>query len=229
MNLKYVLKVLRGNTSKKSNIFRYQKQAFIKAEQITRLYYLVLLYFLASSIKLWQKWLTLDIDALSLLWPVLWMQNFDIATSINFIWMLAFVSTILSVIYPHIVLHRILAFLFFFQFVAVNYSFGKIGHSYHGWLAFGFILIFLPNQKIEHLKNNIKHKHIYLTVFLAAQALVLLFYSLAGFWKIYHGIFQFIAGEIGSFSPSALAYQTAKSFLQKSSTTIFGHIIINNF
>lgn len=227
MKLKGLLRFLRSGDYYQTDIFCHQRDSFIKAYQLVRLYYLLLFYFLASSIKLWQKSLTLDTNALSLLWPVLWIQEVDIATAMNIIMVGGLLSTLFAVLYPNVAILRFLSFIFFFEYVAFIYSFGKIGHSYHGALAVGFIFLFLPNKEYNQICQTIRERHMYLTVFLGAQVLVLLFYSLAGFWKVYYGVLQFLYGEIGSFSPYALSYQTAKSFLQKNSTTIFGHIILD--
>jgi hypothetical protein len=53
----------------------------------------------------------------------------------------------------------------------------------------------------------------YLSVIVAAQALVLLFYTLAGLWKVRSGLLALIDGEEGNFAPRGLALQLADRML----------------
>ena len=92
---------------------------------------------------------------------------------------------------------RVLAFAGLFFYVAFRNSFGKIGHSDHAWVYVSFLFIFLPDGKRGAVASSRAGRQGYLTVFVAAQAMVMLTYSLAGFWKFAEALKQLaLRGEI---------------------------------
>jgi hypothetical protein len=72
------------------------------------------------------------------------------------------------------------------------------------------------------------HRQIALTTVWLAQALLLLFYTLTGTWKIVAAAVQLAHGESHSFSPDALAIQIARSLLIQGSVSPLGPFFIEH-
>lgn len=202
------------------------KNAFLKAENIIRFYYIAVFYFsLNSGLLTWLKFSS--VTELDPLWPVSWIHFVDTSIAINIIFSAFIVGALLSTIFPHHRLARILAFLGLFEFVAFTNSFGKINHGFHAWVLTSFLLIFLPSLKYKLSLAPIYYRK-FLLVFWACQAIVFLIYTMSGIAKIYSAFGQIARGEIHSFHPQALSLQIADRLLQTGSTTLLGPWLIEH-
>lgn len=202
------------------------KNAFLKAENIIRFYYIALFY-LSLHFGL-SRWLSfLSITEVEPLWPVGWIHFVDTSTAVNIIFSLFIVGSLFAIIFPHQRLARTLAFLGFFEFVAFTNSFGKIDHNYHAWILTSFLLIFLPSVKYKLSLAAIYYRK-FLLVFWGCQAIVFLIYTMAGIAKIYSAFGQIGRGEIHSFHPQALSLQIANRLLQTGDTTLLGAWLIEH-
>ncbi len=225
--LRIMRKLLRGRAIVNvKGAFDRQCKAFHSAHLLVRGYYVVTLYLLATQLDRWNKWLTLE--EIHPLWPVAWVELTGIPAAVHIIMTVALVTATLCMLFPEKRIFRISLFIGLLEYTAFSYSFGYIGHSWHGWLAFGFFFIFLPDGKREQLEGSITSRQIYLSTFWAAQALVMGFYSMSGFWKFIAGVYQFLAGEVNVFSQDALARQIANQLLRTESTSLFGNFFIEN-
>ena len=68
----------------------------------------------------------------------------------------------------------------------------------------------------------------YLTSIRAAQALLLLFYSMTGCWKLLFGVIDAAGGRIGNFSPEALPLTLANRILQTGTDPLLADVVIDN-
>lgn len=199
---------------------RHFDQTFV----LVRIFYALQLMFLGSAFKKWHAWA--DLGHLDGLWPLSWGAHLPASLVAGEVLLLFAVSVFCAVLWPQRRLARILLFVGLFQYVALDNSFGKIDHGHHAWLYVSFVLIFLPDGPAESLRHSITRRQTYLMVWAGAQAVVLMLYSLAGWWKLFYGIRQAMHGQMGVFSPSGFAYMTASRLLQTDSHSVLGPLII---
>jgi hypothetical protein len=204
--------------------FRAQTRAFINARLLVRCYYVALLYFAFAFLPDWQA--ILMRTAFVPLWPVAWLKHADLRFGETLILSLYIGGTLLAAITPEKRWARALAFLGLFEFVALNNSFGKIGHSLHLWVLTAFLLIFLPaaGQRIELPSRAVRQS--FLAIFWGCQALVLLVYSMAGLGKLLGAIYQISTGQPHAFMPHALALIVADRLIETNSQSLFGPWLI---
>lgn len=163
-----------------------------------------------------------------LLWPVSWLSWLP-APNVGMwaIFGLWLGGTAVAAFVPQQRWARILAALGWLEFVALNNSSVKIGHSLHLVILVAAVLVFLPRG--WHLPAAAATRMLRqrtLLVLWTAQAAVLLTYSLSGLGKFLGAFYQFARGEIGAFSPNALAYHVADRLLQTASVSVLGEWLI---
>ncbi|MCB0167156.1 MAG: hypothetical protein KDI79_23205 [Anaerolineae bacterium] len=206
--------------------FRSYGHAFEQARLLVRVFYLFIIYVLASkSAVLWDQ--VQVIPYADPLWPVFWIRFFEPHTAIGTLIVVSLVIGVVGFLFPNKRLARILVFVAYLSLAALSNSFGKIFHLDHMPLAVSFIFILLPTAQTTTGRLSITYKHSYLMVFWAAQLTLGLFYTLSGFWKISVGINQLLAGQINTFHPYALATLIAMRELQTQEHTILGWLIVN--
>jgi hypothetical protein len=105
---------------------------------------------------------------------------------------------------------------------------GAIDHAFHLWFWLGVSLSFLPGGRPAETATR-AYKLSYVTVIAGAQTLMLSFYSLAGFWKIYEGLQALARGVEGNFAPRGLAEQFADRMLVTGTTPLLADFAINNY
>ena len=207
--LRVVRKFLKGKVVDTSvETIARQRSAFELAYTLVRVYYGATLYLLVERLDWWSQGLALK--EIFPLWPVAWVKLVGIPTAVHVIMTVFLIATLLSTLFPEKRIFRALLFVSLLEFVAFSKAFNNIGLTWNSWLGVGFFFIFLPDGKREQLQGSITKRQLYLTTFWAAQALVLGFYSLAGFWKVVMGVYQLLKGEVHAFAVDALAYEIAR-------------------
>ena len=111
---------------------------------------------------------------------------------------------------------------------ALANSFGAINHGYHEWLWIGFCFVFLPVGSIDDVARTRRGRMSFLMTFGMAQGLILLFYSLSGFFKVATATRALVLGEVGGFSPEAMAITLANRMLETNTDALWAPIIIEN-
>jgi hypothetical protein len=209
--VRVVIRLLRGpqdvSQPYAQSPFARQRDAYRRARTLVGCVYAVLLFFAAAAIPTHERWA--EVITLAPLWPVCWIDAVGIRAALPAILALFLVGTFLAAVFPHSRTARLLAFVGLLEEMAFRFSFGKIDHFYHAWIWAAFVLVFLPTVPRDG-EASIALRQRYLTTFLAAAALPLLFYSLAGFWKTSLAPLQWWRGEVHSFSSEALAYHVAQ-------------------
>jgi predicted DCC family thiol-disulfide oxidoreductase YuxK len=137
------------------------------------------------------------------LWPASLVRIMDFVHAKHIYLIFFLISSIAVLINPQKRLFRIFAFIGLLTVSGLYNSYGKIGHSDHHLMFATFGLIFL--DKDSSLKNVI--------FFLSIQALLLITYSLSGFWKLIASTYQVFFDYKSSFHPDAMAEQVAHEFL----------------
>ena len=215
----------RPATDDTTDVIRRQRAAYQQATFLVPMLYVVTLFVVMSWLTYWwQQWL--DVPTATLLWPIAWLGWVDAHTGAYFIYALAIVGPILAMLMPQKRWTRLLAFVGLLEMAALASSFGKINHSLHAWTSVAFVFIFLPNGDWERRAASLRERQLFLTTFWGAQALICLFYSMSGLWKLYGAFQQLFAGEMSAFHPYALAYQIATRLMETNSQSMLGPAIL---
>ncbi len=201
------------------------KQMFTTAWWSVRFYYAVTLFFAYNeALPLWD--LANSGATLRPQWLVTWMPNAFVGGSIVISAYLA--TALFAMLFPQYRLARIAVFVAMVEAVGFRYSFGAINHGSHYWLWVGLCFALLPSGGLDAISRTLSSRHRYLVVYWSALALIGLFYSLSGFWKIAAGIEAALAGEINSFSPAALATIVADKMQQTGESTMLGPFLVRH-
>ena len=108
-------------------------------------------------------------------------------------------------------------------------SFGAVNHNLHEWLWIGFCFIFLPNGDASATSRSRADRFSYLAVISMAQGLILLFYTLSGFYKVKFATLALLSDKVGGFSPEAMALTLANRSIQTNTDPVWAPFIIENY
>ena len=205
---------------------RLHHERFRRAQGVVSIFYLLQFGLLVEFINGWPLWR----QARSLV-PVgvtAWMPGVGIPLSIDLTLSAYGIALGLVCVAPRVRFFRCLVFVTLLLASGLSNSFGKINHGYHCWVYVSFALIFLPSGKTSDGSRARLSRQKFLTVVLAAQALVLSSYTLSGLWKVCGTILQALTQQKSYLSMDGFAYQVANRLLQTSSTTVLGPTLIEN-
>jgi hypothetical protein len=194
-----------------------------RAAMQIRVFYWLLLYQAVSSISGWSDYG--KVSPSLALWPLGLLPS---AFHFAHVFGAMFVAGIaLALALPRSYLARGSAAFSLLMFAAFTNSFGKINHGYHLWIFVAFLFCFLPRDWcLENIGRA--SREAMLVLFRGAQALVLCTYTLSGFWKLWHGIRQFAAGEAHIFEAEALPRLIADRLYQTGSHSPAGEWLVAN-
>jgi hypothetical protein len=207
--------------------FSGQARRFVIAQTIIRCFYAFLLYLAISQFDEFEGFV--DRRVFAPLWPVVWLQWTHPANAARALLALYSLSALLAAIWPGQRWTRLLAALGLLEFVALKYSFGKIGHSLHLPLFVSWLLVFLPagwDTAADAADRRLRQST--LLVFWTCQAAILLSYTMAGLGKLGGAAYQVAAGQPNALLPTALAAHIAQRLLQTNSTSALGAWIIGH-
>jgi len=162
------------------------------------------------------------------LWPISWATDIESTGLIILPSLIG--AALLGVAFPNHRWSRILVFLAILAASAFRSSFGlgSINHGNHYWLWASFCFCFLPSGDQQTLGSSLACRYRYLLVFAYSQGLILLFYTMSGFWKIAAGIEALLQSRIGSFHPEGLATIVADKMLQLDKPTLLGPWLVDH-
>ena len=195
------------------------RERFASALALVSAFYAVLAFFAISDLFVWPQ--LLEATTLTPRWPVFWLESVDLRAGILGILGLHLLAGILGILLPQYRLVRILVFLSLLEYFAFRFSFGSIGHGEHLGVLLAFVLIFLP-RGWRDLAAPRRTRTATLLVFSAAQAMMLLTYSMSGMWKVGGLVEQLLKGEVSYLHPSGLAQQIASKLLSADAATLLG-------
>ena len=207
------------------DVFARQGRAYVKAGMLVRIFYVVSLGWTISQLQDWTSYNKLK--SLTPLWPIVWSDVVGTNTSVNLI-MAAYVLAGLAVFaFPEWRVLRIAYTFTLFQYMGLANSFGKVNHGMHAWLFVSFVFIFLPDRRWRY-RRDISTRQQFLTVFWAAQLIVLMFYSLTGMWKVLYGVADLVRGHTGAFSFDGFSLLVADRLLQTNSDAVLGKFFVEH-
>ncbi len=169
---------------------------------LARFYYLFTVYSIATFLKferafrgnpptdpLWPVSLLMDTTGVG------WLDN------VTFISIAGSLVALLAVVFPGALVWRFGVFLYLFLTGAVANSYGSINHGVHFPLFISFALLFLPPPPppppaAGHPGRMPREAAMAcIMVFWFIQSIMLLSYSLAGFWKVLHSRLELFAPD----------------------------------
>ena len=206
--------------------FRRQTAAWRQATLLTRVYYVTLAYLAVELIPQWTA--RMAVVPVHPLWPIGWLAYLPPHGTILGILSFYLAGAMMAAIFPEYRVARVAAFLGVLFFVAYDNSFGKIGHSMHGWVLTSAVLVFLPPHG-SHESSRRATRQGYLQIFWTAAVILSLVYTLAGLGKVGGFFYQLVSGEMTVLHPKALAEQVAERLSQTDSESVVGSWIIDHY
>ena len=101
-------------------------------------------------------------------------------------------------VFPRVLIWRLGVFLYLFLFVTLQNSYGSLGHGNHVILYVSFALLFLPPiDKTERRSGRMPRKNVMacIAVLWFTQSLILITYTLSGFWKIWRSNLDILTSD----------------------------------
>ncbi len=198
----------------------FQRRAYERATVVVRAYYAVSVYWAISATNAWPGYRQLK--QAHPLWPAhWWFDAFSVRTSVDIIFCAYLAGSIIAMVLPQQRLARALYAIALLDWMAFVNGFDKINHDMHSWMFVSFVLVLLPTGKWSG-RRRISERQYFLTVIWSAQLVILLFYTLTGFWKIYFGLTTAAHGQLSGFNLSGFSSIVANRVLQSSTKPILG-------
>ena len=192
--------------------FRLQTEASIQARGLVRFFYAGLVYLAASLVPAWGG--IVERVPVQPLWPVAWLHSGE---GIVGVLCLHLFGAVAALAFPQNRWARLAAFLGVLEYVALSNSFGKIGHSMHGWVLVALIFLFLPCGGFERGAARAVRQQ-FLHVIWLATFLLLYIYFMSGMSKVGGCLWQLWNGEATVLNPHALSNQIADRLNQTQGT-----------
>ncbi|MGF1475239.1 MAG: hypothetical protein ACFB6S_06710 [Geminicoccaceae bacterium] len=164
-----------------------------------------------------------DLDPL---WPIAWLDWVGADLGGMLMAHLAIVGGLGGLLFWRRLWARVLVSLALLQFVALNNSFGFMGHGYHSWFWMSVALWFLPNGRPPSGSRGRFHTIRFLLGFSVAPALMLLFYSLSGLYKAVFAISALFTEDISGLAPQAMALTLAWRIFETNAEPLWAHLVI---
>lgn len=200
-------------------------EMFKRADLIVQVFYAVTAFRMyAASQNL--SHLSGSVDDLDLLWPVLWMRFVPLDTAGWLLAHLALGAGFAGLLFWRYRLVRVLSSLALLELMALANSYGGTGHGAHEWFWISVCFWFLPTGRPRELEASRFGRTDYLYAFGMAPALILFFYTLSGLYKCLHATFALLHGQLGGFSPDAMAVTVARRALETGSEPMWADLII---
>jgi hypothetical protein len=214
---------LAGKSGRCPGVAPAQSRAYERAQTLVHAYYAALLYLAFGGIPAWDQ-ISVPNEK-GLLWPVAWLRETDSGMGARLVVSLYLGGALAAAVAPGRRWCRVLAALGLFQFTALQYSVGKIGHSSHLWVLTAGVLVFLPR-----LGNSPgwRERQSYLNVFWTAHALVLLTYSMSGLGKVVGAVWQAGLGERTFFHPQGMALHIAERLTETHTESSTGRWLVDH-
>ena len=166
--------------------------------------------------------------AIEPLWPVFYCTSQNLPLVANVLSLLYMGASLLAVVWPRRWV-RILVVVTMLEATALKYSFGVLNQKEHWWLWTALIFTFLPSGNAEELRISRNARQQYLDIFSIAQCLLLVFYTMTGYWKLYRGIAALTGDSmLGMFSPDALSYIVADRLARGHVSTFLGQHVVSH-
>jgi len=224
-----IRRFLSGNLEAR-NFPRFGKHrgVYDSAVWLVRFYYIANIFFVYNQLDGIRN-LGLSRADLDPVWPMIWLDWTGLKLGSLLILHLSVLSGFLGIVAWHMRSVRILIVLSQLMVAGLYNSFGAVNHGLHEWFWIAFCFVFLPSGKLSETSDTRTHRFTFLAVFSMAQGLILLFYSLSGFYKVRLALLALLNGQTGGFAPEAMALTLANRMLQTNTNPVWGPLIVENY
>jgi hypothetical protein len=203
----------------------FQRRAYEKSVVLVRAYYAVSVFFVTGALSFWPRYAGLG--RATPLWPAGWWFDWvSVRTGVNMIFGAYLVATLVVLLVPEQRLARAAYSFALLQYMAFVNGFDKIGADLHMWFFVSAILILLPRG--PWTARRVADRQYFITVIWTCQFIVLFFYTLTGFWKVYTALDALAAGKINGFSLSGFSYIIGYAMLRTKYDTVLGDFLTRN-
>lgn len=199
---------------------------FDQAVMIVRAYYVVvmaLLYQRAASFGR-MSGSTEDMD---LLWPVAWLEWTGLELGGDIIAHVCLAAGLLGALAWRHLAVRVLVSVALLMVAAESNSYGSMSHGYHEMFWVSVCFLFLPNARPADLAPHRAGRMQFLLAFSAAPALILMFYTLSGLFKVWYATLALLFGNFGGFHPYAMANTLAWRSVLVESDPMWAPLVLN--
>lgn len=161
------------------------------------------------------------------LWPLQVMSFLGIENLTLFTIAGLLLSAVLCILLIHARYPRVL--LAFFTLMSTSYesSFGGVNHHLHIWFWVSVMLAMMPVGPLSQQLRSFTTRHVFLSAYFAAMALVAFFYTQSGLHKARFGII-WDEGAMSSFHPDALTYLATNRWLHNAYPTVLQDLYMEN-
>ncbi len=166
-------------------------------------------------------------DRFEFLWPLAWVKQVPLETAGDILANLYVVAGFAGIFLWRFLVVRLLVCIALLQWAAFASSFGAIHHGNHEWFWLSVCFLFLPGGSKAALGNSREGRIRFLYAFSVAPGLILLFYTLSGFYKVQAGAIALVNGQFGGLAPEAMAQTLARRALETGSEPMWAEVIIN--
>ena len=170
-------------------------RAAVGVAWLVRCYYLFTAYEIATRLNFERAFRG---DPTDLLWPISLLSaaaGLEWLAQERLIGVLASAASLLAMLFPGKFVLRLGVFLYLFFSVALDNSYGAINHAGHFTVYISFALLFLPSAIDSPKGMARKDAMASIAVFWFAQSLILLSYTLSGYWKIYRSNLELLSTD----------------------------------
>ncbi|MEL6227379.1 MAG: hypothetical protein AAFV49_19985 [Pseudomonadota bacterium] len=162
-----------------------------------------------------------------LLWPLWWTVHVPQETAETVLASLYLSAGILGVFLWRFRVVRVLVSIALLQNLAFENMSGSISHSGHEWFWISCVFWLLPSGNHSNGLRDRLWRTQMIIGYAAAGALILLFYSLSGWWKVGDAIRQAVFGQFGGFNLDAMAVVLAQRSLDTNTEPLLAWAIID--
>lgn len=165
--------------------------------------------------------------SLDLLWPVAWMPSVGLERAGKLIAHLGLSAGLLGLVAWRFIAVRIMVSVALLLYAAFENSYGAISHGEHEWFWMSVCFWLLPTGRTHEIAATRTTRMQFLTAFSLAPLLILLFYTLSGFYKCGYALVALLEGRVGGFSPDAMAITLAQRAFQTGSQPMWADFAID--
>ena len=197
----YLLKCLRRKLVQANAVDRRRPSDFSKAADdivwLVRFYYLFVLFSVARNptFGIMRDTPTDPLWPVSLLMYLTGGSGWITKATLTMISIAGSTAALLAVVFPGMLILRLCVFLHLFFGAALLFSDSFINHGFHFSIFIGFALLFLPSTVGRPRRMPRKDAMNCIMVFWFVQSVILLSYSLAGFWKVWVSNWELLAPD----------------------------------
>lgn len=199
---------------------------FDQSVMIVRAYYVVVMALLYSKAAHFSH-MTGSAEDMDLLWPVFWLEWTGRGLGGDILAHLCLAAGLLGALAWRHLAVRVLVSVVLLMTAAESNSYGSMSHGYHEMFWVSVCFLFLPNARPADLAPHRAGRMQFLLAFSAAPALILMFYTMSGLFKVWYATLALVFGNFGGFHPYAMAQTLAWRSVLVESDPLWAGLVLN--